>query len=240
MSRVLRTTIPQILVIITCLIVWGNYFYKNPTLSTWSGEVSSWAVVIAGATLIAGIISLTITHGRVIQKPPSTESLFLSVILLAGMFITIAIGQTMGIGSVPYKWIYNWVFYALLVKTLVKTYRSFTLAYYATLFGVLILLPFSLIEDPIPQVGTASMESILGILYMGIFASGLGYMLYNTSVDKIGPTKTSSFVYSLVPVLVSIQASLIFREPITAAMGCSVILIIIGLRFMLDPDIKSP
>jgi hypothetical protein len=115
MSRVLRTTIPQILVIIVALIVWGNYFIQNPTLKTWSGEVSSWAVVIAGATLIAGIISLTITHGKVIQKPPSTESLFLSVVLLAGMFITIGIGQGFGIGSVPYKWIFNWVFYALWV-----------------------------------------------------------------------------------------------------------------------------
>jgi drug/metabolite transporter (DMT)-like permease len=68
---------------------------------------------------------------------------------------------------------------------------------------------------------------------MGIFASGLGYLLYNLSIREIGATRTSSFVYSVIPLVVAVLAWLFFQQSITPAMVVSMALILIGLHLML-------
>ncbi len=68
---------------------------------------------------------------------------------------------------------------------------------------------------------------------MGICGSGLGYLLYNLSIREIGPTRTSSFVYSVIPIIVAVLALLFFAQTITLVMVASMALILIGLRMML-------
>jgi drug/metabolite transporter (DMT)-like permease len=68
---------------------------------------------------------------------------------------------------------------------------------------------------------------------MGVCGSGLGYLLYNSSIREIGPTRTSSFVYSVIPLIVAVLALIFFQQPITPIMIVSMIFILIGLRMML-------
>ena len=69
--------------------------------------------------------------------------------------------------------------------------------------------------------------------------SGIGYLLFNLSVAKIGPTRTAGVVYSLVPVFVAILALLFFAEAITFVMIASGGLILIGLRLMMQSGSSS-
>jgi drug/metabolite transporter (DMT)-like permease len=127
----------------------------------------------------------------------------------------------------------SWVVYALLIRSMLDRYSGFTLTFYATLFGVLMLLFLAPQEAPLGDIQTISRESLLSILYMGIFASGLGYLLYNLSIREIGATRTSSFVYSVIPLVVAVLAWLFFQQSITPAMVVSMALILIGLHLML-------
>ena len=61
---------------------------------------------------------------------------------------------------------------------------------------------------------------------MGIGASGIGYLLYNMSVREIGPTRNTSFVYSIVALLVAGLALVFFGEAITWAAGAAAGLIL--------------
>jgi len=123
--------------------------------------------------------------------------------------------------------------YALLVRTMVDRYSGFTLTFYATLFGVLMLLLLTPAEAPLETVRDISRASLLSVLYMGICGSGLGYLLYNMSIRAIGPTRTSSFVYSVIPIIVAGLAWLFFQQPITPIMVASMALILVGLHLML-------
>ena len=127
----------------------------------------------------------------------------------------------------------SWMIYALLVRTLIGRYSGFTLTFYATLFGVLMLLIVTPIEAPLTSIRDMSRASLLSVLYMGICGSGLGYLLYNMSIREIGPTRTSSFVYSVIPIVVAGLALLFFGQPITPIMVASMVLILIGLRLMM-------
>ena len=126
-----------------------------------------------------------------------------------------------------------WMAYALLIRTMLDRYSGFTLTFYATLFGVLILLLLAPQETPLGQIGEISRASLLSVLYMGVCGSGLGYLLYNLSIREIGPTRTSSFVYSVIPLIVAGLAWLFFQQAITSIMIASMVLILIGLRLML-------
>ncbi|MFH1700812.1 MAG: DMT family transporter [Candidatus Zixiibacteriota bacterium] len=127
----------------------------------------------------------------------------------------------------------SWTVYALITKRLIQRYSGFTITFYSAMWGVIILLPLSLIENSYHQILELSAIVIYSILYMGIVASAIGYFFYNLSIEQIGPTRTSSFVYSLVPIFVSILALLFFDEVITLLTISSTVLIILGLRFML-------
>ena len=126
-----------------------------------------------------------------------------------------------------------WVAYALLVRRMVARYSSFTLTFHATFLGVVALVLIAPAEAPLAQLRTVSAASIVSVLYMGIGASGLGYLLYNLSIREIGPTRTSSFVYGTVAIVVAVLAWIFFAEAVTPVMAASAALIVLGLRLML-------
>lgn len=126
-----------------------------------------------------------------------------------------------------------WVVYALLLKKLGTRYSSFGLTYHAVLSGVLILGVLSNVEQPLSQVSDMSLTSLISILYMGLFASGLGYLLYTLCIAELGPTRTSGAVYGLVPVLVALLAWLFFEQLITTPMVFSMVLVLPGLCLIL-------
>jgi drug/metabolite transporter (DMT)-like permease len=160
---------------------------------------------------------------------------------LSGVLILIAKGSWENIAGLNFNLgdilmlgaVISWAIYAILIKILLRRYSGFTLTYYAALFGMVEAGLLCLTEDPIPQIRGISRLSIISLLYLGIIATAFGHFLYNLCIREIGPTKTSSFVYSIVPIFVAILAYLFFRETVSLVMVFSIALIIAGLNFMM-------
>lgn len=131
------------------------------------------------------------------------------------------------------------VSYSLMIKNLLKKYSGFSITYYASLFGTVLLFFVVPLEDFYSKKLVLSTASILSLLYMGIFASGLGYYLFNLGIDKIGPTRNASSIYSLVPIFVSVLGLLFFGESITWIMIICTIMIIVGLNMALREKMKK-
>ncbi|SYZ74754.1 Integral membrane protein DUF6 [Candidatus Zixiibacteriota bacterium] len=125
-----------------------------------------------------------------------------------------------------------WVIYSLIVKTISSKYSGLTITFYAALFGVGQLSLLALSENLPEQMAHISGAAIWALLYMGVVASGIGYLLFNLSIAAIGPTRTSSFTYSLVPIFVAILALVFFGEGITSLMIFSTVPIIAGLYLL--------
>jgi drug/metabolite transporter (DMT)-like permease len=126
-----------------------------------------------------------------------------------------------------------WAIYSLLVKQLSQRYSGLVLTFYAAVSGCLQLLVLATWERWWQQLGSLSIASLFALAYMGIAASGVGYLLFNLSVERIGPTRTASVVYGGVPVFVAILAGLFFQDPITPNMLLSMGLIGFGVQFVL-------
>ncbi|MGB3312485.1 MAG: DMT family transporter [Nodosilinea sp.] len=127
-----------------------------------------------------------------------------------------------------------WVVYSLIIKRLSQRYSGLTITFYAAVAGVGQLLVLASLEGWWQQLATLSLTSLLAIAYMGVAASGVAYLLFNLSIQRIGPTRTASTVYSLVPIFVAGLAWLFFREPLTATMIASMGLILLGINVVLS------
>ena len=221
-------------------IVGYHYFFLLALRYT---VVDNTAIINATSPILTGILAAAFVHERLRFKHYTGVGIaFLGVIVLLTrgniqniLRLNINTGDAIMLLATL-----SWVVYALIVKTLIPRYSGFTITFYASLFGVLFLFVLALSEDILGQLRAVSMSSLVAVLYMGIFASGLGYLFYNLSIREIGPTRTSSFVYSVVPILVALQAFLFFRQPITPVMIGSMVLIVFGLNFMLRGDRGGP
>ncbi|MBW4463540.1 MAG: DMT family transporter [Nodosilinea sp. WJT8-NPBG4] len=127
-----------------------------------------------------------------------------------------------------------WVVYSLIIKQLSQRYSGLTITFYAAVAGVGQLLVLASLERWWLQLTTLSLASSIAILYMGVAASGVAYLLFNLSIQQVGPTRTASVVYSLVPIFVAGLAWLFFREPLTATMVASMGLILLGVNVVLS------
>ena len=215
-------------------IVGYHYFFFSSLRFT---EVTNTAIINAMSPVVTGLMAAALIGERLTRRNYLGISIaFIGVLVL----VTRADWQTLlsldfNRGDVLMLLsVLCWVGYALIVKRLSARLSGFTLTLYATLFGVLILAPLAWNEGIGAQLRNISPASIYAVAYMGVFASGLGYLTYNLSIERIGPTRTSSFVYSTVPVFVAALATVFFAEAITTIMVASTVLILIGLRFALS------
>lgn len=203
--------------------------------------VANTAIINASNPIITGIMAAIFIREKLTTRNYVGVAItFFGVILLLsrGRLENIT-GLQINVGdAIMLLAVLSWVVYSLIVKTLIEKYSGFTITFYASIFGVILLFFLALTENIIEQIQAISPSSIYAVLYMGICASGLGYFLYNLSIREIGPTKTSGFVYSLVPILVAVLAYIFFRQPITLVMISSMLLITGGLNFILKE--KNP
>ena len=132
-----------------------------------------------------------------------------------------------------------WAIYSILLRHLGCRFSSIAMSYYAALFGVVQLSILAVPELVHTGWPSLSRSAALGIVYMGVGASGVGYLLFVRSTQRIGPTRSTSIVYGGVPVWVALLAWLFFAEPVTPWMVASMGLILLGLRTVLPPGKQS-
>lgn len=195
------------------------------------------AIINATSPVITGFLASIFIRERLpgINYTGILIALVGVLILLTGGKIENLTGLNFNFGDILMLCaVVSWAIYALIVKTLMIKYSGYNVTFYGALFGVLILAVITPIFEGVnPHIGEIGPTAVYSILYMGIIASGVGYFLYNQNVHEIGPTRTSSYVYSTVPVFVAVLAFLFFAEPITLLILLSVLLIITGLHLVL-------
>ena len=120
--------------------------------------------------------------------------------------------------------------YSLLLKKKPKNLgtRSFLLSTF--LFGLIFLLPFYLWESATSnfQIFSVDSNTLFSIIYIGLFASLVSYVLWGKAVHTLGPTKSSMIYYTL-PIFSGIAANLFLGEKIGLIHLLSMFLIIAGI-----------
>lgn len=123
-----------------------------------------------------------------------------------------------------------WAAYSIITKkissfgynTILSTRRIF---FYGLIF-MLPILPFIDFHVDIQDIVNKTM--FLNLIFLGLGASALCFVTWNTAVKHLGSVKTSVYIY-MVPVITAVTSALILHEKITKAAVCGIALTLTGL-----------
>lgn len=188
------------------------------------------------------VISITfpvyiIIISRVFLKEEITlRKIFGIILVFTGAVFLITKGNFTNILSLKYSTGDLWMFlsaiifavYSVLLKFRPKELGLWSFQLCTFVIGLTILVPFFLIERGLNPPIQFSHNIIISILYAGIFASLVAFLLWNKAISTIGPVK-SSMVYYLLPVFSSTLAFLLLREKIYNYHLISLCIIVAGI-----------
>ncbi|MDO5395136.1 MAG: DMT family transporter [Bacteroidales bacterium] len=138
------------------------------------------------------------------------------------------LGDILSIGAAV-----SWAIYSLILKRLNANYDVWYVTRKTFFYGVVTALPFMFLlpdnlHNPLPYL--ESFDVILNLLFLGLGASMVAYLLWAYSVKHLGAVKAGNYMYFQAPVTM-IASYFILGDQITflGVLGCA--LIIAGLWF---------
>ena len=119
----------------------------------------------------------------------------------------------------------SWAVYSISLKRLLNRYTPVTVLTFSTIAGTLFLFPLALLEFPV-NWAAIDMSGWLNVLYLGLLASALAYLIWNTVLTRVTAVTAGIYLY-LLPVITALIATLFLREipgPYTIIGGIIVLL----------------
>lgn len=126
----------------------------------------------------------------------------------------------------------SWTLYTLVSKYLTDKYPAIFIVRKTFFYGLLTLIPFLAMQGSLttsphillqPQVWSQ-------LLFLGIVASFLCFMLWNVCLRKLNTIVLSNYIY-LIPVISISASNLILGESLNAVIIAGTVLVIVGMYF---------
>lgn len=117
--------------------------------------------------------------------------------------------------------------YSVTVTKLTERYNVLCIITYQNTFGALYFLPLFLIFEADSFMGI-TVQSMIPIVKLGIFASSFAFMLYTYSLKHLGITRASSFT-NVIPVLTAVFAYFMLNEELTPIKMLGIGVVVLGL-----------
>jgi drug/metabolite transporter (DMT)-like permease len=119
--------------------------------------------------------------------------------------------------------------YTLVARKLVEDYNPITITAYQSFYGLLMFIPlFVFRELPLPDLDSISTSSLLSVLYLGVFGSGICFILLTLAIRELGAAKANIFA-NIVPVVTAVVSFLMLREPMPLIKVSGILVAITGL-----------
>lgn len=124
-----------------------------------------------------------------------------------------------------------WAVYSVALRPLSAVYSAWFISRKTFFYGVLTALPFLAIDDGSAPISVLlNPEVAANLLFLGLFASMVAYLLWGQAVRHLGAVKSGNYLY-VSPVVTLVLCALLLHEHVSAVgyIGCG--LILFGLIF---------
>lgn len=119
----------------------------------------------------------------------------------------------------------SWNAYNFITARLTGKYKSLDLTIYQLIAAILVSAPFAAFD--LPSIGTVDTSLVLAILYLGLFSSAFGFLVYVNSVKVIGVTPSALFS-NMLPVTAALFGWLILGERLSTLQIVGGIVVIVA------------
>ena len=202
-------------------------------------------IYIAGQTTTAinlSLISITfpifiVILLRIFYQEAITANKGIGILLVVGgVILLITKGEPSKILNLTFAVGDSWMLaaalifaiYSILLKRKPKELSVMAFQLSTFLLGLVFLFPFFLWESAITPSIQFETKTVLAILYIGVFAALIAFLLWNKAILIIGPANAGMIYYTL-PLFSGFLAYLILSEAISSVHFYSVLLIVSGI-----------
>ncbi len=157
------------------------------------------------------------------------------VLAIFGLLMLIGKGNITNIGLIENKGdllvlgsAFTWGVYSMVNKKISLTYSPLMTILYLFLMMAIIIIPFNLNNETISSVINLSTVGWVMVLFLGLFCSGIAYVIWAQALRDMESAKVGAFLY-LEPLITVFAAWFFLSEEITLLMIISGLLITIGV-----------
>ena len=180
--------------------------------------------------------------GFIFYKEKITSLQFLGILVaLVGLLLLIGKGDITNIGLIENQGdllvlgsAFTWGVYSMVNKKISLSYSPLMTILYLFLMMAVIIIPFNLNTETINSIIDLSFISWMWILFLGIFCSGIAYVIWAQALRDMESAKVGAFLY-FEPLVTVIAAWIYLNEEITLLMIFSGLLITAGV-FIVNKD----
>jgi drug/metabolite transporter (DMT)-like permease len=104
--------------------------------------------------------------------------------------------------------------YGVLAKRMLTRYKALTVTAYAMMLGTLLLVPASFLEDPFSAMARMHANTVMLVLFLGIFGGAIGYFLWTFALTRLSPTQVAVYV-NLNPMIATLLGATLLAERLT-------------------------
>ncbi|WP_232697762.1 DMT family transporter [Brevibacillus daliensis] len=196
-----------------------------------------WALERTAATNVGLLstlnpLSIAIFSFLILREKIRPLQMLAMVISLAGVLIVLSKGDLRLLFSLTFNSgdlfmlcaVATWGLYSVSSKWAMRDVSPMMSTLYAGIFGVMMLLPFSLQSFTITAIDATF---VWGILYISIFATVISMVTWNMGVKHVGGT-TSGMFLNFNPVFTAILAFFMLGEQLTWVQLLGSIIVIVG------------
>jgi len=123
---------------------------------------------------------------------------------------------------------FTWGVYSMVNKKISLSYSPLMTILYLFLMMAIIIIPFNLNAASVNSVVNLSLNGWISILFLGLFCSGIAYVIWAYSLRDLESAKVGTFLY-FEPLVTVVAAWVLLSESITALMIFSGIIITLGV-----------
>lgn len=211
-------------------ITGGSLYFLTENTAVKISQVSNVSLILATAPIITALLAHFFTKGEKLSK-----NLFLGfIVAISGVFLVIfngnfmlklnPLGDILALGAAI-----SWSVYSITTKKFGSKYNPLYLTRKIFFYALLTMIPFLFTSEFNFDVNKIlTFKSLSNLLFLGIVASSLCYVVWNFTVDKLGVIKTNNYIY-LIPAITLIFSVLILNEKITLFSSLGAILIFLGV-----------
>ena len=179
------------------------------------------------AMLLVAIVYRKTEHITRIQTLGSLIAcLGMAVVVLNGHFVLhlSPLGDLLAFGACL-----CWAFYSLLMKSALQRYDTLFITRKVFFYGLLTIIPYFIVKPGFPPMEVILRHDVLwNLLFLGVVASMLCFLLWNWVIGKLGAVVATNWVY-FNPITTILFAWWLLDEKITIWFLLGSLLIIIGM-----------
>ena len=123
---------------------------------------------------------------------------------------------------------FTWGVYSMVNKKISLSYSPLMTILYLFIMMAVIIIPFNLNAASVNSVVHLSLNGWISILFLGLFCSGIAYVIWAYSLRDLESAKVGAFLY-FEPLVTVLAAWALLRESITSLMIISGVIITLGV-----------